>query len=184
MRANIFCFEIFKVMRLISTALFSFVARLGSFLSNVLTGSAPFVSLDNQHDAKLNRGDETATRQATVSHKSNCSSKILSNLASTQLNSAGSSRTILIVAHGAAISALVGTLLLEMGLATTVAGIQRTRIWNCSITEVSVDVSHLPIRDEKVDVQQLIEEASRKAFVIERWAGESHNRVRRAIFAC
>jgi broad specificity phosphatase PhoE len=88
------------------------------------------------------------------------------------LDEGGADRTILIVAHGAAISALVGTFLQDMGIASLADGIVRTRIWNCSITEVIVEMAELPIRNNRVDFQPLIEVQSRKAFIIERWAGE------------
>ncbi|PWN37277.1 phosphoglycerate mutase-like protein, partial [Meira miltonrushii] len=55
------------------------------------------------------------------------------------LNRAGCSRTIAVVAHGAAISAMVGNVLLDTGIAAMSAGVQRTRIWNCSVTEVIVN---------------------------------------------
>lgn len=142
-------------------------------MGDVLTQSAPFSSAqENQNHANSEWVDETITRQASVSQDFNGINNSSSNVNSTKLDSAGSSRTILIVAHGAAISALVGDLLMDMGLAKIAAKIQRSRIWNCSITQVSVDTSQLPIKNGKVDIQRLVEEASRTAFVIERWAGE------------
>jgi broad specificity phosphatase PhoE len=144
--------------------------RLASFLSDVLSRAAPFVAEGDDTEFESEWVDVPATRKATLSRP-------LKEASSTAPSSAPASedetRTVLIVAHGAAISALVGSLLLDMGLASIAAEVERTRIWNCSITEVTVDTSRLPVTKGKVDLKTLMYDKSRKDFVIERWAGES-----------
>lgn len=99
-----------------------------------------------------------------------------------QLHRGGCVRTVVLVAHGAAISALVGSVLMDTGLAGLGAGVSRTRVWNCSITEVVVDVSsngglpEMMAKDgrRRADLEALAlasKSGERRRFVIERWAG-------------
>lgn len=105
----------------------------------------------------------------------------------TQLNTSDCVRTIVIVAHGAAISALIGAVLLDSGLAVLGVGVSRTRIWNCSITEIFFNLGQrrdLPLLETKdgqrrVDLVSLVDQSSEaKRFVIERWAGECSSAMR------
>jgi hypothetical protein len=148
----------------------SLVARLAAFLSDVLTKPAPFTPPGREDDPTSEWKDELATRSATLSKEA--TSKVISAPSQTKLKTDGCDRTILIVAHGAAISALVGSIMLDMGLASIAAQVQRSRIWNCSITTVTVDMEDLPLRKGSVDLKPLIKDASGGPFVIEQWAGE------------
>lgn len=148
----------------------SFIARLSAFLTDVLTHPAPFASLQERaSEAEPEWVDEQTTRPATLGVYANGANGETNGAAA--LHQTGGSRTVLLVSHGAAISALVGTFLMDTALATVAAGIQRTRIWNCSITEITVDVAQLPIADGKVDLTKLDRDRSPKAFIVERWAG-------------
>lgn len=148
-----------------------FCARLASFLSDAVVQSAPFEQAKTDSDW-VDEPDINATTYLAES----------SGISQTsgpppQLNRAGCSRTIAIVAHGAAISAMVGNVLLDTGIAAMSAGVQRTRIWNCSVTEVIVnDVDNLPLLSSngKLDMSTLAEREGKKAFVVERWADVRH----------
>ncbi|CAD6919676.1 unnamed protein product [Tilletia controversa] len=47
-------------------------------------------------------------------------------------------RTILLVGHGSALATLAGSVLIDGGYVDLAPGAERTRIWNCSITEIHV----------------------------------------------
>lgn len=148
----------------------SLVARLAAFLSDVLTQPAPFTPPEREDDPTSEWKDELATRPAALSEEAR--SKGVSATSQATLVTDGCDRTILIVAHGAAISALVGSIMLDMGLASVAAHVERSRIWNCSITTVTVDRADLPLKKGSVDLKPLLRDASGVPFLIERWAGE------------
>lgn len=149
-----------------------FCARLASFLSDAIIQPAPFESnkatsewVDEPNiDATTYLAEDSGIAQNTIDGPP------------PQLNRSGCSRTIAIVAHGAAISAMVGNVLLDTGIAAMSAGVQRTRIWNCSVTEVIVnDIDSLPLLSNgKLDMQSLAKREGKKALVVERWADVRH----------
>lgn len=146
------------------------IGRLKIFLEDVLTKPAPFEESSFSKQSVSDWIDEVATRPASVE------GAMASNATTSQQDLPVDSehgRTIVVVAHGAAISALVGSLLLDSNLASMPVGIQRSRIWNCSITEVTVDISQLPLKSNRVHLQTLTQSESRSILTIERWAGES-----------
>lgn len=148
-----------------------FAARLSSFVADVAARPAPFVEESTREDTVSEWVDESQTRLAASE------GVILSDGTASSpppnLNKAGCSRTIVIVAHGAAISAMVGAVLLDTGLACMSAGVQRTRVWNCSITEVIVEDTDMLPRTKRaaLNMEEVAGRPGKKAFVIERWAG-------------
>lgn len=147
-----------------------FCARLASFLSDAVVQSAPF----EQSKTNSEWVDEPDTNATT--YPAGELEKLQTSGPPPQLNRAGCSRTIAVVAHGAAISAMVGNVLLDTGIAAMSAGVQRTRIWNCSVTEVIVnDIDGLPLLPNgKLDMSSLADREGKKAFVVERWADVRH----------
>jgi broad specificity phosphatase PhoE len=148
-----------------------FCDRLASFLSDAVVRSAPFEQQTKTNSEWVDEPDSNAT-----TYPAEDSARMQTSGPPPHLNRAGCSRTIALVAHGAAISAMVGNVLLDTGIAAMSAGVQRTRIWNCSVTEVIVnDVNGLPLLSNgKLDMKALANREGKKAFVVERWADVRH----------
>ncbi|UZJ51395.1 hypothetical protein CBS101457_000715 [Exobasidium rhododendri] len=151
-----------------------FIDRLSGFLTDVLTRPAPFSPSEAKIHSDASRHWAEVTRRVTIDHSGDGDGDVKKDSNALLIGKNSFERTILLVAHGAAISALVGSFLQDMGLATLAKGLVRTRIWNCSITEVIVDMAQLPTRDSRVDLEPLIRDQSDKGFIIERWADVSH----------
>jgi hypothetical protein len=144
-------------------------------LADVVPGHALFIKKSN-----LENTETTVTRAAQLGEIKDTKDAGALPGSPHKFHKAKCERTVVLVAHGAAISALLGAVLLENNLACMSAGVQRTRIWNCSISEVTVqDTEDLPLFADSnrasrlLDLERLSQREGRKAFVIERWAGES-----------
>jgi broad specificity phosphatase PhoE len=145
--------------------------RLESFLCDVLTKPAPFTPQENGEDSASDWKDEPITRPASFSPMVN--GRLESDASTPEIHDNIVVRTIVLVSHGAAISALLG-LIVDIGLATMSADVTRTRIWNCSITTVLVDTNQLAIEKGRLALHSDAKDGSRTPFIIEQWADVRH----------
>lgn len=152
-----------------TNALARFQARLASLVADILspTLSKQVIGTEPCHDREWK--DSSFTREAYPDPMSNSktpSSKVPKPTSHTQ--------TILLVSHGAAIHTLL-SLLLAPGIATIDPTIKTSGIWNCSVSELVVDVEGLPLDAEgSVDLEILAREPERKCMRIVRWADVGH----------
>ncbi|KAE8230117.1 hypothetical protein CF326_g4892 [Tilletia indica] len=105
----------------------SVTERLAGFWNDCVVSPGPWEDVAENGPEDDSQGDGGATEAA-----------IPNGQPAGSLQPGEVARTILLVGHGSALSTLAGTVLIDAGYVDLAPGVERGRIWNCSITEIHV----------------------------------------------
>ncbi|KAK0530417.1 hypothetical protein OC834_003313 [Tilletia horrida] len=107
----------------------SVTERLAGFWNDVVLSPGPWEDVAEGDD-----GEEEEHAGAVVASSSNGAAEGTAQPGEVV-------KTILLVGHGSALSTLAGSVLIDGGYVDLAPGVERGRIWNCSITEIHVPAS-------------------------------------------